>query len=296
MEASDVSVNDVIGYAIGVIGIVIAVIFYFRSRERAIPSYVVLKSLLISPARRHLPEKVTIQYDGHPISTLSTATIFFWNRGRKTLDGNDIVTSRPIKILFMEKDKEVPALEIRSITATRDELNVSAEISEGSIRIGFDFLDRGDGFGLEVLYEGGANTKITCPGTIKGVPEGVKRRARTAGTSDKIVTGIFSLESTRGIARVTVSAIIVALVILIVGLATDNVPAVGLGALFTGIIFYAGAPPILFYYQNENIPRSLRSKMRAQDEERKNFRTQIINFLRRERGVHDNTSEDVNNS
>jgi hypothetical protein len=265
MGASDFSHTDLIGSIIGLIGIILAIIFYYRGKEQAMPSYATLKYLLISPPKRHLPEKVKIEYDGDPISTLSTATILFWNRGRKTLDGADIATSNPVRFHFASGAADVSVLDIRSLLMTRQEIGVSAQIEGSAINVSFDFLDRGDGFSLEVFYAGDARTEITCPGTIKGVPRGARSRLKTASSQDKICAGIFSLESTRRMARMasTISLVLVAGVIVSISLESAALAAGSALLLLCAVIIFG--PPLLYYYYNENIPRSLRRKISAQE-------------------------------
>lgn len=176
MKLSDLSHTDIIGSTIGVIGIVLAIIFYFRGKDQSLPSYTVDSSVLIGPHWQELPDKVKIQYDGEPVQSLSKAVIFFWNRGRKTIGRDDVASADPLRFSFINRKTggKLQILEIRSIWTTRDVLGVKASLKDNSIEMNFDFLDRADGFALEVLYAGDYGTQINWNGTIKGVPRGIR--------------------------------------------------------------------------------------------------------------------------
>lgn len=174
MQLSDLYHTDVIGSTIGLVGIVLAAVFYFRGKEQSLPYYTVFNSTLIGKSGRNFPEKLVIEYDGKPVPSLSTSTIFFWNRGRKTLDKSDVVSSDPIMLHFKDDPgAAVRVLEIRSITVTRDVIGVYAHSDGNRVELDFEFLDQADGFALTVLHTGGAQARVSCSGTIKGIPHGV---------------------------------------------------------------------------------------------------------------------------
>jgi hypothetical protein len=175
MKLSDLSHTDIIGSTIGLIGIVLAAVFYFRGKEQSFPCYSVINAPLIGRRGVNFPEKLKIEYDGAPVPSLSIAVIYFWNRGRKTLDKSDLVSADPIVLHFAEERAPVRVLEVRSILMTRDVLGVSASPMGDAIALNFEFLDRADGFALVVLHAGGERTRVTCSGTIKGVPQGARR-------------------------------------------------------------------------------------------------------------------------
>lgn len=162
VQISEFSHTDIIGSSIGIIGILFGVFFYFRAKTEAIPLYAALEQTPAEP-------------DMH--SLLRGVQVLFWNGGRGTLDGSDIVPSDPIKLLFLGKARDpISIREVKLVRTTRPALNVSIVYSNSVIDLKFDFLNRSDGFLLEVLCAGSGPVKVDCTGTIKGVPRGVRRR------------------------------------------------------------------------------------------------------------------------
>jgi len=168
--------SDVTAYIIGIIGIILTVYFYFRAKEKPLPSYAIVKNVLIHPRQAQFSEKLQIRYDGNVVPSVLKVVAFFWNRGRKTLDRNDIVPSDPIRLHFTGGPTS-KILDVRSPWTTRDAVGakISRQENENSIELSFEFLDQGDGFALEVLYSGDDSTEIVLTGTVKGVPKGVER-------------------------------------------------------------------------------------------------------------------------
>jgi hypothetical protein len=173
MQLSDLYHTDVIGSTIGLVGIILAAVFYFRGKEQSLPYYTVFNSTLIGKSGHNFPEKLAIEYDGKPVPSLSSSTIYFWNHGRKTLDKSDVVSSDPIVLHFKEGPYAARVLEIRSITVTREVIGVNAHPDGNKIELDFEFLDQADGLALTVLHTGGEQARVSCSGTIKGIPRGV---------------------------------------------------------------------------------------------------------------------------
>lgn len=173
MRASFLTHPDVLGVIVGVIGILLAVIFYLRSKEKARPTFSTLQSVLIGTSHRNLPEQVEIRYGGQVIPTLYKYRVAFWNAGRGTLDNADVVPSDPVTFHFNGEDVEL--LEIRSIKTTRDVTGCSLVQYEADIILSFDFLDRNDGVSFEAFYTG-TGAKVTCSGTVKGIQEGFHQK------------------------------------------------------------------------------------------------------------------------
>ncbi len=168
--------TDVIGVSVGIVGILLACVFYVRSKEEVKPRILMERTTLIGRSERLFSKSVEVRYNDEIIPILSKVRITFWNAGRKTLDQSDIVKDDPIVITF--SDPAVRVLDIRSFAATRDVINANAVIDDNSVCLSFDFLDQNDGLTLEAFYDSGSETGITVGGTIKGVRKGISGRTR----------------------------------------------------------------------------------------------------------------------
>jgi hypothetical protein len=172
MKATSLLQPDVIGIYVGVAGIILACVFYIRSKEQVRPRMLIEKTTLIGKEESSLPESVEIRYGDRVIPILSKARITFWNAGRKTLDDSDVAQHDPIIVKFPEQNTRL--LDVRSVTTTRDVINAKAAIEGGDgISLSFDFLDCNDGLALEAFFDGDSEAEITIGGTIKGVRGGI---------------------------------------------------------------------------------------------------------------------------
>ena len=174
MKVSSLGHADVIGIFVGIVGIVLAWVFYVRSKEQVRPCILIETSALVGKSERSFPESVEIRYNGSIIPELSKARITFWNAGKKTLDESDIARNDPITVRFSESKTQI--LDIRSMTMTRDVINAKATLINNVIYLSFDFLDKNDGLTLEAFHNSGSETRITLSGTIKGVRNGIAVR------------------------------------------------------------------------------------------------------------------------
>ena len=174
MDASSLGHTDVIGVFVGIVGIILAWVFYIRSKEQVRPCILIERTTLIGKSMRLFPELVEIRYNNSAIPELSKVRITFWNAGKKTLNESDIAQHDPITIRFSQS--EVQVLDIRSMTSTRDVINAKTFLRDNIIHLSFDFLDKDDGLALEAFYDSGSETEITLSGTIKGVRDGIAIR------------------------------------------------------------------------------------------------------------------------
>jgi hypothetical protein len=183
MNASIIVRPDVLGIVIGVIGIILAFVFYFRSKEKSRPCYAAVRRVLIGSPNSSLPPEIEITYQGQKISSLYRTVIYFWNAGTKTLDHEDVASSDPI--VFHFDGDSVKVLEIWSVKSTRSVVSPSAIQKGNNVELSFDFLDRGDGVAIEIFHTG-TDARIYCAGTVKGVTKGIVRQAAQLLPNNKL--------------------------------------------------------------------------------------------------------------
>jgi hypothetical protein len=161
---------------IGIIGIILAIIFYLRSRQRALLAFQQIGLKLLGHNSTQLPSEVSVQYRGKMIPRLTKTVLVLWNAGEKTISGDDIVASDPLRI---ETQPQSEILSTVIVKATRQVLNLRLEQPPDPLNLAlikFDFLDAGDGAVLEILHTAQSSVAIIT-GTVKGIPRGFKRLA-----------------------------------------------------------------------------------------------------------------------
>ncbi len=162
------------GSVVGIAGLIFAVVglvSYRAARIGARPVYFQRARRLIGKKEQELPEEVEITFNGHAVPRLTSTQCFFWNAGKSSISGGDIVPGDPLRLEFDEGNEIVKA---RIVRTTRSVNNIQVDSPPKAHRalITFDFLDPGDGALLELLHTSALRFPKVA-GTIKGIPRGL---------------------------------------------------------------------------------------------------------------------------
>jgi len=161
-----------VGSLIGIIGIVIGYILYRASLIGPRPVFQYRSLNLIEKEKQALPSDVEIFFRGKKVSRLTKTYIIFWNSGKSTLYGKDIVDDDPLRFSF-GKDAEILRARIPKITKKMNKFEARINPkSPNEVIINFDYLDPNDGAVIEILHTSIQRTP-ECKGTIRGVPKGI---------------------------------------------------------------------------------------------------------------------------
>ena len=154
-----------VGAGVGVLGLLL----YRRSRIPGIITFQSRNVSLIGGGRTMLPGDIKVLYRDTEVPRLTSSTIWFWNAGKTTVRGEDIVRIDPLRLRFGGE-----VLNVRVEKVSREAIQITTETPDGkrnTVGCGFDFLDPGDGAVLKVLHSGAAATP-EFEGTIKSMPKG----------------------------------------------------------------------------------------------------------------------------
>jgi hypothetical protein len=167
MSAADLW--GIAGVGVGVVGIVVAVVL---ARRRAMPVYQVIGNRVI----RGLPaDHITVQYNGQDVPQVTRTRITFWNAGKKTLDGADVVEGYPIRFLFSNEASKVLDVSMLKVTNIENQFSAMSDDKDAAVRFDFDYLDFKQGAVVEILHTD-ESWRVRSSGTIKGLPKGVVER------------------------------------------------------------------------------------------------------------------------
>jgi hypothetical protein len=158
-----VSVTDLlgtawIGGALGVIGVVLAVVglgtgyyFYKRSIRQPILKHYTWALDVVGGFSHPVLEGMEVIFKGASVHRLTASTITLWNAGNATLDRDAIAQRDPIRIQLRGEGRILEATVTKSTGAAN---NVSLDLDDegGVVLIGFDFLDPQDGAVVRVLH------------------------------------------------------------------------------------------------------------------------------------------------
>jgi hypothetical protein len=154
-----------LGIVIGVVGVILAVYFFYASREVA-ELCVAVSSEKNIIFRKGENSKLKILYEGRKINSDITSTqVFLWNNGKKSIRPSNIL--RPV-FLFIPNGEILDAIlikESRPIINTK--LNTKS-LSNGILTLSWDILEKSDGCKVQLIYTGGPDVPIRVGGVVEG--------------------------------------------------------------------------------------------------------------------------------
>lgn len=162
-----VATNPIVGFWIGFIGIILAVIFYSKSRKLKRPIYW-MRTFEILKGEEKFP-KLSIAYENGIVNTVSLTKIAFLNAGNETIDSGDIAPKNPLRIEIGGSFKILD----KSVVYTKNEANnfrLEETEQKNTLKINFDYLDKNDGAIFQIIHDGASPDAINIKGSIKGVP------------------------------------------------------------------------------------------------------------------------------
>ena len=166
----DFFVSDIkftISLILTVVSLILAFVFYYRSLNWKVPCYSKVNRLLIdADLLNRNPIKVLFKEE--LIKTLSISHIAFWNDGKATINGNDIVQSDKLRIIARNKTK-ILATEIVKINRPANNVTLTQNIERNEVVVDFDFLDFKNGFVIKIYHTGEDLDDVDILGSVKGV-------------------------------------------------------------------------------------------------------------------------------
>jgi len=161
---------EYLGYALGIIGIVLSIYFYEISKKERRPTFVIepirteifnSKKLINSPIRIIKSDSQEIKRD------LTIIRFYFYNKGKESIKKENILTQIRIKT-----DPNTKIIDYKILKQARAINEVQlVPIDSTTIEIVFRILEFNDGFTGELLVEGNSQTDLKIGGIIEGSTE-----------------------------------------------------------------------------------------------------------------------------
>ena len=179
-DAVDDWVFNAVTTIIGVVGVTVALIAYFRPRKRLRLSYQTISTPYFAEDDYALPSELVMTFNGERVERLSKTTLIFWNSGTEVLKGEDIVRSEPLRIC-LDADDRILSHQVAGVSKKTNQVQVDrTEGAFNELSLRYDYLDPRDGLVLEIMH----NSKRRRPvirGAVKGLANGPDSQG-TAGT------------------------------------------------------------------------------------------------------------------
>lgn len=168
-------------FFIAIVGIILAIGFYLKSRRLKIPCYSI-RSINVVQDLISKFESLEIRYAGDAIENLTVTKLAFWNWGKETINSSDIASADPLLVRATEGYK---ILEAKVIYANNpaNQFSIIDHEDKTAVSLNFDYLDKNEGAVIQIIHTGTTNDHIQVTGTIKGAGKMHHR----AGSSFRLV-------------------------------------------------------------------------------------------------------------
>ncbi|ELY2495258.1 hypothetical protein [Cronobacter sp. JZ38] len=139
---------------IGIIGVLFAIVSIILTRSVSkISSHLEYKNL-IGAFHSVLPQNISITYDDVPVDKVSSSVFTIWSSGNKVIYGNSLKTINPFRIEAREGVR-ILRYNIQKVNNKTNNITIKNDPHfHNSLLISFDFLERKNGFRIEILHTG----------------------------------------------------------------------------------------------------------------------------------------------
>ena len=160
------------GTVVGIIGVILSVIFYSRSRRFSRPSFL-RTSMRWFDGSENPHSDLQLIFRGHPVRRFTITQLVFWNAGNEPIRPFDFAKASQLR-LEMPSEFDLFDARITVLTAPETALTLGEPVVDSSsgkrvIPIYFDYVDGGDGFVAQIVHDGTSHRDIEVAGKLTGV-------------------------------------------------------------------------------------------------------------------------------
>jgi hypothetical protein len=155
-----------------ILGLIPAYYFYKKSVRIKEPVYSIRSSNIISQTFTDL----VVSYRGKEIRKFTFSAILFFNRGAMAIDGNDVSSRNPLRIV--PKDCNILEATVFIYNNPSNGVTLNADEERGGFRIDFEYLNQNDGVIFTVLHDGVSSENLYIVGDMR---EAVRLRRISPG-------------------------------------------------------------------------------------------------------------------
>ena len=150
------------GFVVGLIGIIVSVVLYFRSKNKYLLEHRMKSTQLITEQMTRIP-KLEVTVDGQRVDSLTSTTIEFINSGNQSISSSDFASNEPLGITITGHlhSCDVSADNPNSIPYLESINNETPDNETFCVK--FDFLKKKQSFSITLLHDG----TVTIFGELK---------------------------------------------------------------------------------------------------------------------------------
>lgn len=167
LSKDNIDIINIVSLSIGLLSILLAVTFYFKSKRTKIISYA-KRSYRIITNRFSNIEGVKVLLFDKEVETVTSTRIAIWNGGSKTIYDTDVATLNPIIVSAIDNERIYKST---IIEVSNDSSNISmSEVQNqpNAWKLDFEYIDPGDGAVIEIIHNGTEESDFSIDGKLKG--------------------------------------------------------------------------------------------------------------------------------
>jgi hypothetical protein len=178
---------NVASFVVGIVGFILAFVFYFRAKREKIPQYQIRTFRLIEDNVSEIPA-LKILYDNKPVENLTLTRISIWNRGADPIEFNDIAPLDRLRV-ELENSFKLLGAEIFSVNTPTNNFSLSTNLEKRVADLQFEYFGKNEGVVLNIFHTGKQNSDLRILGTIKGAGN-ISHFSKDRGQSDRFVRSV----------------------------------------------------------------------------------------------------------
>lgn len=164
-----------IGFAVGILGILLSYYFYVRNRNWKRPYCLTFTHAIAGRMLTEVPD-FRITYKGKPVPRLAVTKLVFWNAGTDTIQAVDVPAAAPFAVSIAD-DAQFLNYKLDFVKKDANAVTLAIDKDLRRIDIAFDYFDKNDGFVVELLHTGKSDSAIALESVFKGAQPLVRRSA-----------------------------------------------------------------------------------------------------------------------
>jgi hypothetical protein len=158
---------SILGLAVGVAGLLVALIIYKTSKPRRLLAYATRTFRIISDKSRRV-SGLKVLYNDRTVQSLSVTRLGLWNAGNETIRRDDIPSMLP-PVIYSRKGVTILETQVLETTSLANKVELKAcEDASGGYAVQFDFLDPSDGALFGITHDGVDVKDVAMTGGIIG--------------------------------------------------------------------------------------------------------------------------------
>lgn len=159
-----------VGSLIGLVGIVIAIITYRKSKIGQRLVYQSSSTRIIG-RNQNTPEEIQIFFHGKEVPRVIKTSLVIWNSGNETIKNSHVTKEDPLRIQF-EESESIISYRILKETRRTNKVNFVLD-QKNKLLFNFNYLDPNDGVRVEILHTDDKNS-VEFKGTVIGMKQDIK--------------------------------------------------------------------------------------------------------------------------